>query len=445
MSFLSNVFHLSDLNLQNIGQCYIYTLNNNVAWGRISTNIAEILKKMDNSTFAEIYIQIAAKNRRDIPQLLTLFEKLTVIQKQSIQRNDKKVFFIITRRCNLNCSMCYINASQSLQEEMSYSQIEIAFKKLIESGYRQITISGGEPFIYKDIIRILSLATEMFDSLSVNTNGTLLTEEYLQYIMQYNIHVMISLEGNDADTNDKIRGNGTYQKIKSVIKYFVSNNYFNISVSITITKYNFQKVKELYQFCSENKINVNLGIFIEEGRGKINNEDYKLEPLKLLEVYMDILEIELNEMNFENKKNSANNMLLKCAANCGAINNQINVMENGDIYPCQNLIDAKWKMGNILEDDLQKILEFEPVLNEIKKRNVNSIKECKACPYKYICSGGCMANSYLSKGSIYLCDPMCSFYKMLYNSYLNNWVMGDSEIKNVKKVVEQCRKNYLKD
>jgi len=95
MSFLSNVFHLSDLNLQNIGQCYIYTLNNNVAWGRISTNIAEILKKMDNSTFAEIYIQIAAKNRRDIPQLLTLFEKLTVIQKQSIQRNDKKVFFII--------------------------------------------------------------------------------------------------------------------------------------------------------------------------------------------------------------------------------------------------------------------------------------------------------------------------------------------------------------
>lgn len=442
MFITSQKFNLSDLDMYNIGQYYMYTLKNKIAWGRISLRIGKILQTMNAHSYMDIYKKVIIEDKEHVAELLTLFNNLTNTSHKDVH-TEKKVFFVVTKRCNLNCRMCYINANYNNLPELNGKQIKNSFQTLINHGYNNITISGGEPFIREDILEILSMANQFFNTISVNTNGTLLCKEYQDFIMENQIHIMISLEGINERCNDLMRGEGSYKKAKSVIDCFLKHHYKNFSVSVTMTKCNYQYVPDLIDFCIKNDVNLNLGTFIEGGRGKINNFKYKLQSSEQLNTYVKILETELNSQN--KKKSKSSNILSKCSGNCGAIKNQINVMENGDVYPCQNLIDARWKMGNILEDELDTILSYDQVNKELKNRNVNQVNECKNCPFKYICSGGCMANSYLTSGSVYSCDPMCKFYKALYSAYLNSWEYEETEENNVRRVVAYCKKHYIKN
>lgn len=441
MKWLKQVMNLEEVKFHYLNNYAIYLLDDKIKWGRIPLELAEELRKLNGLTFQEVYTELKGKGFFGERELLALLKNIsyTKEEREIYNYKDKTVFFIITKRCNLLCKTCYISSEKENDEcEITLQQMEIAFERLSEAGYHSITLSGGEPFLRKDIKDILELAARYFKRISVNTNGTLITQETAKFLKDKNIFVMVSLEGAETNINDEIRGAGTFKKIIEAIQYFKDVGHQGISVSMTVTYLNHKNIIQVYELCSKFEIPVHMGIFIETGRGLCNSESLKMSPNQLVGSYVNLLEKELKsrEPNYY-----IPSLLTKCATYCGAIYSILNIMPDGDVYPCPNLIDYQWKMGNIIENDIDYIIQNSPVTQKVIDRDVRKMHDCEKCAIKYICGGGCMANAYFENQDIYSRDPLCPFYKAIYTSYIENWEMDKTDVDNTREVIKSCRIN----
>ena len=224
MKWLKSKINLDRISFFDLGNYVMYISDENISWGRISKDLFENFKKYDGCEVREFYNDMMNSKIVQSRELIAFLKNLFI--KKSLENiykyNSKTAFVLVTKRCNLKCTTCYVNSESFINEyEMTQEEIKGVFIKLINAGYNYITISGGEPFLRRDIESIILLAKEYFDGVSVNTNGTLLDEKRVKFLKENNVKVMISLEGAEAEINDKIRGKGTQEKIIiKAIKYF---------------------------------------------------------------------------------------------------------------------------------------------------------------------------------------------------------------------------------
>jgi MoaA/NifB/PqqE/SkfB family radical SAM enzyme len=128
------------------------------------------------------------------------------------------VTLTLTSKCNLRCMMCdhwklKNNGGLSLEE------IKNLIGQIAQWEVEEIELSGGEPFMRKDIWEIISYASSKNVGMNITTNGTLLTNKDVERLFDYKINrLQISLDGI-GKTQDKIRGvKGTYKKIIKNVK-----------------------------------------------------------------------------------------------------------------------------------------------------------------------------------------------------------------------------------
>ena len=88
--------------------------------------------------------------------------------------------------------------------------------------------------------------------------------------------------------------------------------------------------------------------------------------------------------------------LAKRVSACGAGNEYLSVVPNGDIYPCHQFAgDSEFRMGSVYEGTLDAAIR-----EKFRDSCLFTRKKCDGCFAKYICSGGCSANNYHFNGSI---------------------------------------------
>ena len=156
---------------------------------------------------------------------------------------------ITTYRCNSACLMCNRHQWQSKVEEEFKPEM---VKKLPLLHF--INITGGEPFLRKDIGEIIKLACERAQRVIVSTNGTL-KEQILKAMSDVprRVGVRVSLEGNQK-INDFIRGvPGGYDTAISTLKELQKMGFKDVGISMTIGDWNFQDVLDMYHLCKENR------------------------------------------------------------------------------------------------------------------------------------------------------------------------------------------------
>ncbi len=119
-----------------------------------------------------------------------------------------------TMRCNLNCYGCY--AGQYNQgEELAAEQIHRLLNEAREMGIYFFTISGGEPFIRRDLLEIFTAHPDLY--FQVYTNGTLIDRSLARTLSHLgNVLPAISVEGWEKETDSR-RGPGAFKKILSAI------------------------------------------------------------------------------------------------------------------------------------------------------------------------------------------------------------------------------------
>lgn len=144
-------------------------------------------------------------------------------------------------RCNLRCQGCY--AGLYLKDgELSEAELDSIFTQLKENGSYFVVISGGEPWILKDmLLRLFKKHNDMF--FLTYTNSTLLDKDTCKKLRKLgNVAAAISVEGWENET-DARRGKGVWDKIHSAMANLRAEGVL-FGISITVTKHNFDVVTD---------------------------------------------------------------------------------------------------------------------------------------------------------------------------------------------------------
>ena len=146
----------------------------------------------------------------------------------------------ITNECNLNCPGCYNKSFYHADgREMSDEKIRQLTTDAIELGISFFVIAGGEPFLRPVLLEIMKNHPEII--FLVFTNGTLIDNKMiLRFKKQKNIVPMISLEGNQEETDER-RGEGTFEQLR---KTMIQMNKLSIffGLSLTLVRKNFYTI-----------------------------------------------------------------------------------------------------------------------------------------------------------------------------------------------------------
>lgn len=141
--------------------------------------------------------------------------------------------------CNLRCHHCFISCSPENHTLglLSYEQFAPHLEESVRFGVKEYYFTGGEPFINKDIFRILG-ATLAVGPATVLTNATRFTEEKIAQLAKlrddsiYSLELRVSIDGFSPETNDPIRGEGTFDQAMNGVRMLVAAGFLPIITSM---------------------------------------------------------------------------------------------------------------------------------------------------------------------------------------------------------------------
>ena len=287
-------------------------------------------------------------------------------------------------------------------------------------------MTGGEPFIRKDLIRIIDIFyNELNDAnICILTNGTLLDRDKIKQLSKYKdrLTMMISLDGSTPKVNDRIRGKGVFNKVIKVLD-LLNERDFSLIIGYTICKINKDDIFPFINVMKKKGINkIHLSFIQIEGRAKINKNILYLNIDEFKKIIDKLFILQLNnthEIELDFCYSFIKTLLNPpTVINCGAGVRTLHIKSNGEVYPCVNLMDKNFLMVK----DIRKINDFSDISRtEIYKLfsnlTVDSIEKCNTCIWKKICVGGCRGIAYKHYKSIYKPDPFCTIIKDIYEKY----------------------------
>jgi radical SAM protein with 4Fe4S-binding SPASM domain len=300
---------------------------------------------------------------------------------------------------------------------LGFDDIERILNKIIQKFDKNrviINITGGEPLLYNDFFKLLILLEnkQVIKRVNIITNGVLLNGERVELINRFKKikEVKISLEGDSADTNDKIRGKGVFERVIFNINSVHKSLKKGIILMFTLGSYNYRRLTEMLRFASELRVDgVIIERFVPMGRGNLLKGEY-LKENEWLTVIEDIIK-------FSNLDYSPNELLPYKAfhivlknpvevrgALCNLGDESMALMPNGDVYPCRRF---PTRIGNLLEDEFDEILLRLRILKENIIRNLKG--KCKDCRIEKC--WGCRAIAYAIYNDFYAEDPQCFYRK----------------------------------
>jgi len=167
---------------------------------------------------------------------------------------DELWFQVAGTVCNLTCHHCFISCSPQNYsfEFLSYEEVEQALLDSVEHGVREYYFTGGEPFLNKDLRRMLIRSLE-FGPVTVLTNGTVLKSEWLQELYEaeqrgrYSLEFRVSIDGPSPEINDPVRGTGTFAKAIDGVSLLCEAGFLPI-ITMTQTWDDSQSLQILDEF-----------------------------------------------------------------------------------------------------------------------------------------------------------------------------------------------------
>lgn len=345
-----------------------------------------------------------------------------------------------TAACNLRCVYCRADAVESpAARELSTGEV-LALIEEVAPLRPLLILSGGEPLLRLDIFEIAASASSCGIRVALATNGTLLTPEVVDSIIESGIsRVSVSLDGATARKNDATRGAGSFDMAVRGIGHLRGRVDFQINM--TLTKRNYDQVGPMLDLAEKlGAIAVHFFFMVPTGRGR---EDDLLDPDREEALLFEIarerrpIEIqttcapqyarvvqqarELDEAPPEHVQengsmapfavppsqssglSSTSGQFRRRTGGCMAGKSFIFVSRTGEVYPCGYF---KESAGNIRDRGFMRIWETSDLLRDLRDARLGG--KCGSCSYAKLC-GGCRARAYAMTGDYLQADPACSW------------------------------------
>ena len=383
--------------------------------------------------------------------------------------------------CNLACKYCYYLEKNKLyptaqRHLMSDEMLEQFTREYIEAQTMNqvlFTWHGGEPLLRSiDFYRkALSLQQKYAGSRRIDnviqTNGTLLTDEWCEFFAQNHWLVGISIDGPQPD-HDHYRltaaGKPSWKKVMQGIK-LLKKHGVEWNAMAVVNAYNANHPLEFYRFFKENGCQflqftpiVERQTRHEDGRTLASLADKNEIPLSeasvapeqwgyfLCAIFDEWVRKDVGKIFVEIFDCTLANWMgispgiCAYSKECG----HAGVMEhNGDVYSCDHFVFPEYKLGNIRDHSLIDMLygEQQQEFNRLKHSSLP--RQCKECDMEFACHGECpknrfMKDKYGDSGLNYLCPGYYHYYQHVapYMDYMKQELMSQRPPSNIMKVVQ---------
>ena len=148
---------------------------------------------------------------------------------------DNLWFQIAGTICNLRCNHCFISCSPENRAlgMMTFEQFLPYLHEAIQLGVKEFYFTGGEPFANPDLLKVLD-ATLQVGPATVLTNATLFSSQVIKELGSirdasiYSLELRVSMDGFSPETNDPIRGAGTFKRIMRGLKLLLDGGFLPI-------------------------------------------------------------------------------------------------------------------------------------------------------------------------------------------------------------------------
>ena len=383
--------------------------------------------------------------------------------------------------CNLACKYCYYLEKNKLyptaqRHLMSDEMLEQFTREYIEAQTMNqvlFTWHGGEPLLRSiDFYRkALSLQKKYAGGRRIDnviqTNGTLLTDEWCEFFAQNHWLVGISIDGPQPD-HDHYRltaaGKPSWKKVMQGIK-LLKKHGVEWNAMAVVNAYNANHPLEFYRFFKENGCQflqftpiVERLTLHEDGRtlasladkDEISLSEASVAPEQwgyfLCAIFDEWVRKDVGKIFVEIFDCTLANWMgispgiCAYSKECG----HAGVMEhNGDVYSCDHFVFPEYKLGNIRDHSLIDMLYGEQQQEFSRLKHSSLPRQCKECDMEFACHGECpknrfMKDKYGDSGLNYLCPGYYHYYQHVapYMDYMKQELMSQRPPSNIMKVVQ---------
>ena len=383
--------------------------------------------------------------------------------------------------CNLACKYCYYLEKNKLyptaqRHLMSDEMLEQFTREYIEAQTMNqllFTWHGGEPLLRSiDFYRkALSLQQKYAGGRRIDnviqTNGTLLTDEWCEFFAQNHWLVGISIDGQQPD-HDHYRltaaGKPSWKKVMQGIK-LLKKHGVEWNAMAVVNAYNVNHPMEFYRFFKENGCQflqftpiVERLTRHEDGRTLASLADKNEIPLSeasvtpeqwgyfLCAIFDEWVRKDVGKIFVEIFDCTLANWMgispgiCAYSKECG----HAGVMEhNGDVYSCDHFVFPEYKLGNIRDHSLIDMLYGEQQQEFSRLKHSSLPRQCKECDMEFACHGECpknrfMKDKYGDSGLNYLCPGYYHYYQHVapYMDYMKQELMAQRPPSNIMKVIQ---------
>ena len=383
--------------------------------------------------------------------------------------------------CNLACKYCYYLEKNKLyptaqRHLMSDEMLEQFTREYIEAQTMSqvlFTWHGGEPLLRSiDFYRkALSLQQKYAGGRRIDnviqTNGTLLTDEWCEFFAQNHWLVGISIDGPQP-YHDHYRltaaGKPSWKKVMQGIK-LLKKHGVEWNAMAVVNAYNANHPMEFYRFFKENGCQflqftpiVERLTRHEDGRtlasladkDEISLSEASVAPEQwgyfLCAIFDEWVRKDVGKIFVEIFDCTLANWMgispgiCAYSKECG----HAGVMEhNGDVYSCDHFVFPEYKLGNIRDHSLIDMLYGEQQQEFSRLKHSSLPRQCKECDMEFACHGECpknrfMKDKYGDSGLNYLCPGYYHYYQHVapYMDYMKQELMSQRPPSNIMKVVQ---------
>ncbi len=328
----------------------------------------------------------------------------------------------LTRRCNLGCAHCYLNAETLQKGHPNELTTDEVYRLLDDIAQRStetmVVLTGGEPLIRRDLENLTAYGIQLGLSIVVGTNGVLLTKKRVQSLKKAGVlGVGISLDSLDPAYHDSFRGqSGSWVKTMEGIE---NCRHYGLSFQIhfSVTDNNAHELFAMIDFAHSSGARVfNVFFLVCTGRGQLMSNISAVQYEQVLKMLIEA-QAQSQDMIIRPRcaphykriayQSQPDSLLNRISGNegdgCIAGTHYCRITPEGGITACPYIPN---EIGNIREHSFWKIWDQAADFQSLRQPVLKG--KCGYCEYQKLC-GGCRARPLAVGSDLMDADFLCAY------------------------------------